>query len=475
VFGQDAVRTALASQLSTSLGQPVTIGRIGASIYPQLTVNLGAVTIGSPARIQIETLHVGTNLRALLSRRIEHAVLKLTGAHVDLPLPAFALGSSDPAASNTAPRGTVEIVSVDEIVLNDVAIRSGTRTVQGDVELVPHGGAVTVRKMRLTGDNTSVDITGEITDIAGPTGQLTAHAGAINFDRLLAFVTDFAARAGFQPSRSTRAASQRTGQGSMNIVIALAADSATIGELALQKLSGRARVTSDVMRLEPIRFGVFGGTYEGTLQLSLGQTTDFQMKATLAGVDMAAATAFMGSPDTITGRLAAHVDLSGRGLDPADMLRTARGNTRVDITNGIVKRLGLIRTVVVAMSGRSDTARQSSASGDEPFARLGATLAIANGTARTQDLTLESNDLVLRGAGTVRLDGSAIDVTAQAQLSDELSKQAGRDLLRYTQEGGRVTLPLTITGSATSPQVRIDVVSATKRAIVEGLRGIFRR
>jgi hypothetical protein len=51
------------------------------------------------------------------------------------------------------------------------------------------------------------------------------------------------------------------------------------------------------------------------------------------------------------------------------------------------------------------------------------------------------------------------------QLSDELSKQAGRDLVRYTQDQGRVTLPATISGSADSPQVRIDVANMAKRAI----------
>jgi uncharacterized protein involved in outer membrane biogenesis len=198
------------------------------------------------------------------------------------------------------------------------------------------------------------------------------------------------------------------------------------------------------------------------------------LNATLSAVDMAAATAFLGTPDTITGRLAARIDIIGRGLDAESILRTATGNARIDITNGVVKRLGVIRTIVVTTSGRSEQPRQSNNSSDEPFARLSATLAIAKGTARTQDLNLESNDLLLRAAGTVRLDGSTIDLAGQAQLSDELSKQSGRDLLRYTQEDGRVTLPVTITGSATRPQVKIDLVNATRRAIMERLRGIFR-
>jgi hypothetical protein len=92
---------------------------------------------------------------------------------------------------------------------------------------------------------------------------------------------------------------------------------------------------------------------------------------------------------------------------------------------------------------------------------------VSGASARTDDLRLESKDLLLAAAGTVRLDGSDINLTGQVQLSDELSRQAGRDLVRYTQEGGRVTLPATITGSADAPRVRIDIASMAKRAVTD--------
>lgn len=40
--------------------------------------------------------------------------------------------------------------------------------------------------------------------------------------------------------------------------------------------------------------------------------------------------------------------------------------------------------------------------------------------------------------------------------------------MRYTKEQGRVTLPATIMGSADNPQVRIDVASVARRAVVNG-------
>jgi uncharacterized protein involved in outer membrane biogenesis len=253
----------------------------------------------------------------------------------------------------------------------------------------------------------------------------------------------------------------------MNIAVSLDADRASMGTLSLEKLSGRARVTPDAITLDPIGFGLFGGNYKGAMVLTLGKTTDFRLNAALSDIDMAAATKFAGSPDAITGRLSGTIDLSGRGIAADTAVKTARGTARVDITNGTVKRLGLVRTVIVATSGRADSVpARAGGSSDEPFARLSATVAVANGSATTQDLRFESTDLLLSAAGVVRLDGGAIDLAGKVQLSDKLSQQAGRDLVRNTQEQGRVTLPATITGSADNPQVRIDVASVAKRAIV---------
>ena len=493
VFTQDTVRTALAAQLSRSIGQPVAIGSIGATIFPRVTVSLGEVSIGQPARIQIRALQVGANLRALLSRRIEHASLQLTGGRVELPLPAFAMASSSSApASGEDQRSTaVEIVSIDEIVLSKVEIVSGGRTLRGDIEVVPQGKGVTLRRAALAADTTTIAITGQITDLSGPSGELTVKAGGLNLDELMAFVTDFAggsgasaapaaagapssqtartgvpsAAAGAQPVQAARSGASG-GAPAMNVAVSLEADRATIGELALEKLSGRAHVTPEGVTLEPIAFGLFGGRYEGTLALSLGATPDFHLKATLTGLDVAAATRFAGSPDTITGRLSGQIDLTGRGTSAAAVLQTARGRARVDITNGTVKNLGLVQTVVVATSMRSGAANQvADRSRDEPFSRLGATLTVAGGAASTQDLQLESKDLLLAAAGAVRLDGRAVNLVGRVQLSDALSQQAGRDLVRYTQEQGRVTLPATITGPAGNLQVHIDVADMAKRAI----------
>ena len=488
VFTQDAVRTALAAQLSTALGQPVTVGSIGAGLYPRVTVNLGDVAIGKPVRIQVRTLHVGTDFRALISRRIEHARLDLSGARIELPLPTFSSGSGSAAESTTKP--PVEIVSIDDIALRNVAIVSGGRTLTGDVDIAPEGAGAILKKIALHADNATIEVTGKLATVSPPTGDLTITAGALNFDQLLAFAHDFSTGAGMEtahPTRPKAAGRAPAAASSMNISATLNAERASVGGLALAKLTGKARITAEAMTIDPIAFNVFGGGYSGSLVFGLGATPDFHLNASLSGIDAAAAVAFAGSPGTISGRLSGRLTVSGRGTDAPSVMRTARGTARLDIVDGIVKNLGLVRTIVVATSGRADGGQGGSGPRDEPFTRLGTTLALAGGSATTQDLRFTAKDLLLAAAGNVRLDGSAINLAGQVQLSDDLSKQAGQDLVRYTQEGGRVTLPVTITGSADAPHVMIDLASVAKRAVTnraqeeaekalkKGLGGLFKK
>ena len=463
VFGQDAVRVALASQISSALGQPVSIGGIGASIYPRVTVKLEKVTIGQPVRIQADTLRLGTDLRALLSRRIAHATVQLDGAKVQLPMPPLA-STNGSSASGASGGGPVEIVSIDEVALNDVEIVSGGRTLRGDLQVVPHGAGATLRKVSLSAEDTSLVGAGEISNITGPVGDITFKAGTLNLTKLLDFLTAFSKGSGMTGQSSTRPAAQPA---PTDLKVSLTADRATMGTFALSKVSAKMHVTQSGISLDPLAFGLFGGECKGTMTLtSRGATSTFRLNAALSNIDVAAATAYAGNAGTISGRMSGRVEMGLQTTDASSAMNTATGTARVDIRDGVVRNLGLVKAVVVATSMRGDSQMpKPSGSNDEPFTLLGATLKLANGSVHTDDLQFQSPDILLRAAGSLRLDGSAIDLKGDVQLSEALTQQAGRDLVRYTQQQGRVTLPATITGSAQSPSVRIDVASLANRAV----------
>jgi len=479
VFAGPNVRAAVEDQLSAALGQPVTIGGLGASVYPRVTMDLTDVTIGQPARIRLTSVHLGTGLRALISRRIEHADVRVEGARLTLPLPTLGAGSPPaPAAGEAKP--PVEIVSIDEIVLHGVEVVSGGRTLRGDIELVPHGAGAQIRRMELAADGTAVTMTGELIALAPLSGKVDLAAETLDIDRLIAFIGDFVAATVPAPAAVSNAprgpavglkgglAVSPVGQ----LAVALKVGRMTTGGLTLSDFTSTALITPDAVRFEPLALGIFGGRYQGSMQLALGAVPAFQWRATVAGIDAASLMAFAGSPDTITGTLAGTLALQGEGFQMEQALRTARGRARIDITDGTIAGLQLVRTLVTAASGRGGVLNSASAAmttqstpGAERFSRFGATLRLAKGVIETDDLAMTSTDVDLSAAGSLRLAGMSADLAGRAQLSDALSRQAGTDLYRYTQEGGRVTLPVTVTGPIAHLSVGVDVADVALRAL----------
>jgi uncharacterized protein involved in outer membrane biogenesis len=466
-FSGENVRIAIEGQLSTALGQPVRIGSVGLGFYPRVTLSLRDVVVGAPPQMTAQRLHMGTDFWALLSRRIEHADVRLTGARIQLPMAIVPVPVAQPDAAGSTSDLPVEIVSIDEIVLSEVELVSAGRTLRGDVELVPHQKGVTIRVATLRAENMQASISGEITNLAGPVGELSLATGALELDALLAFAGQFAGGAGLGAgSAGTSAGSVRSGAGPpLNLTIAIKADAAALGTLKLAGLTGTARVTESEVTLSPIAFGLFGGKYGGVLRLAVNEPVRFSLTSDVSGINMTEVMTYAGSAGTITGRLSGKLDLSGRVDAPAAAVRSTSGSARIDITDGIVRDLGLVRSIVIAGSGRSDQQEAERGSRDEPFSRIGATLKIASGVAHTNDLRLESKDLLLSAAGSIALDGTSLDLAGTAQLSDALAARAGRDLVRYTQVDGRPTLPVRISGTATAPRVTVDVGGVLRQAI----------
>ena len=252
----------------------------------------------------------------------------------------------------------------------------------------------------------------------------------------------------------------------------LKAGKATTGSLVLTDLDTTALVTPGAVAFDPASFGVFGGRYQGSIRLALGETPRFQWRAKVSGIDTPALMAYAGSPNTISGTLAGSMELESAGLEMDTALRNARGGARIDIANGSIAGLSLLRTIVLATSGRGGYATSAASAVEssgqkaesERFSRLGATLSLANGVISTNDFAMTSADADLTGAGTVRVATMMTNLEGQVRLSEALSQKGGTDLYRYTQENGRVTLPATVSGPLANLSVRIDVAQAAARA-----------
>ncbi|MGH9350507.1 MAG: AsmA-like C-terminal region-containing protein, partial [Vicinamibacterales bacterium] len=230
----------------------------------------------------------------------------------------------------------------------------------------------------------------------------------------------------------------------------------------LTNLKANLLAQGNRMALSPASFELFGGRYEGTLEAAVGDTLAVSLTSRMTDLDVARLAAFGGVPDTVSGRLSGTGRFSGRGSDVGAVLAAASGGGTAAITDGTIRRLDLVRTVVLFFGRPASDAPASPA---DRFDRMTASFSLARQVVRAESFELHSPDVDIAATGTLTIPTKALEGRGELLLSESLSAQAGTDLVRYTRQGNRVVLPATIGGTLSEPRVMIDAAAAVKRGL----------
>jgi len=452
-FSGDGMRRALEQQATGWLGQPVRIKAARGQLFPRPGIGLSGVEVGEPVRLTLSSVDLSTDLRALLNRRIEDARVVISDSTIQMPLP-FAIPEQDGSSKDeTVTQNAVQVISVREISLRDIHIRSRGREVRVSADSSLNGNHLTLSRFTADSGSTSLQVKGEAELEPRVDAKLQATANKIDLDELLAIAE------AFTPER--RAARRGAPSPPMKVVAQLKADTATAAGVQLTQFTTNMSLDGDRFTMSPMTFGLFGGSYDGSLTGRLGGSMSATLKSRLKGLDVAQLAAFGGSPDTITGTLSGEGTFSAQGDDMASILASANGRGSASIVDGTLKRLNLVRTVVLFF-GRP--APETAAATDQ-FERIDAGFSLANQILRADSFSMHSRDADLRGSVTLNLETKALDGTIDMILSEELSAQAGTDLARYTQEGNKVVLPANVGGTLEQPRITINAAAALKRGI----------
>jgi uncharacterized protein involved in outer membrane biogenesis len=362
----------------------------------------------------------------------------------------------------------VEVVSIRQISLRNIRILSRGREIAVSADSSLSGDRLTIDSFTAESDSTSLQVEGEA--VLEPTvdARVKVTAARVDLDELLALVEAFSPepRAG-----SARGASQP--QQLMKVSAEIGADHATVAGVQMQAFNARMALDGERLALSPLTFALFGGTYDGSLNARLGDRMSLTLRSHVKRLDVAQIAAFGGSPDTITGALDGDATFSAQGVDMAAALASANGKGTVSIVDGTIKRLDLVRTVVLFFGRPApDTAAAS-----DQFERIDATFSLAKQVFRADMFSMQSRDADITGTATLALETGALDGTVDLKLSEELSAQAGRDLVRFTRDQDRVVLPARLGGTLQQPRITINAVAALRRGIQnelgERLKGLF--
>jgi len=435
----------------------VRIARATAAFYPRIGIRLDDIRVGEPPRLTLGRVDLSAGLRPLLSRRIEDADVIVSQSRIELPLP-FDLpetGAAPDAATGAAAAAAapIELVSIRQIRLDEVTIASRGREITLSAISSLAGSSLSISSLTAESGDATISATGNVELEPQVRVNLEATANVLDFDDLLALSAAFASESS---GRSGGTAS------SAELQAHVTAPRARTAGLDLAQFEANVRASGADIAVDPLKFDVFGGHFDGWIDGQFGKNLQLRVGAGINDLDMARLAEFGGSDGTITGRLRGSARLAASGPDFASVLAAARGTGDATISNGTIRHLDVVRTVVLFFGRPAADAPPATG---ERFDSISATFALASQSLRSDDLTLRSPDFDVLARGTLDLSTKAINARADLMLSESLSAQAGTDLARYTRSGNRVVLPATIGGTLSNIRVGIDAGAALKRGI----------
>lgn len=464
LLSPESIRSTLETQLSEALGEPVTIGGASLSMWPTAGIALTDVTIGAPVAVTLRRTAVNTDMRPLLSRRIENAEIIVEDGTVDLAalmntLDRLGSPAAAPASDPAIGQDAVTLVNIKTIAFRNVTVAAAGHKTTMSFESSLTGDRLDISELTATSDLTTLSATGAIESLKDRKATLALTADPLDLDGLMVF----AEALGQTVPAGAGDPSVPAVPGQIDLTLDLAARKGLAAGVSFTGLTARAHVTGDGVVLEPFTFGMFGGRLDGAVHVDT-RPADPVVTVTgkMSDLDMDQVMEFAGNKGAMTGRLGGTLAVSGAGADPQKAMARATGKGAIAITDGRVRGLQLVRAVVLAF-GKPDAMQP--VQGGEAFSKFDATYALADGIVTFSDLSFLSRDVALSGSGEVRLAESTVDITGTAMLSEELTSQAGRDLVRYMAENGKVTLPATVTGTVSDPRVGIDVGNLARRAV----------
>lgn len=222
--------------------------------------------------------------------------------------------------------------------------------------------------------------------------------------------------------------------------------------LPIDRLSTRLRLNDAVLRLDPLKFDVAGGTLAGTVKLD-GRKTPIRAAVDMQARSMKIARLFPAADinKASVGEFNGDIELAGVGDTVADMLGRADGQLAMVVEGGIVSRL-MMETVSLHLLEML----QLKLTGDE-VARIRCGIAdfgVKKGIMRANTLILDTDIVRIDGGGRIDLRQEELDLRIVPK-SKKLSLVALRT-------------PIHIEGRLSRPEASLD----TGKLAVRGLAAV---
>jgi AsmA protein len=221
-----------------------------------------------------------------------------------------------------------------------------------------------------------------------------------------------------------------------------------VSKLKLAKLDAKIRLAGGRLDVAPLSMNLYEGSASGSLSLNAAGN-QLALKQNLNGISINPLLRDLADKDLLEGRGNVALDVASRGDSVAAMKKALAGTASLSLKDGAIKGINLaqsmrdIKARLGTLQGKAEGTTQKARAGEKTdFSELTASLKIANGVARNDDLALKSPFLRLAGAGDIDIGAGRMDYLAKATLVNTSTGQGGKEADKVKG----LTVPVRIAG-----------------------------
>jgi AsmA protein len=221
-----------------------------------------------------------------------------------------------------------------------------------------------------------------------------------------------------------------------------------VSKLKLAKLDAKIRLAGGRLDVAPLSMNLYEGSASGSLSLNAAGN-QLALKQNLNGISINPLLKDLADKDLLEGRGNVALDVASRGDSVAAMKKALAGTASLSLKDGAIKGINLaqsmrdIKARLGTLQGKAEGTTQKARAGEKTdFSELTASLKIANGVARNDDLALKSPFLRLAGAGDIDIGAGRMDYLAKATLVNTSTGQGGKEADKVKG----LTVPVRIAG-----------------------------
>ena len=226
--------------------------------------------------------------------------------------------------------------------------------------------------------------------------------------------------------------------------------------IEVKDLKIAAEVQGPHAKLENLSLNVFGGQLVAKGDLTTGaKSPPFDGKVAVQGVQLGPVMEAVGTDKvSISGTAATDLGLRGAGFSMPELTDALQGTGHLVVKDGKIEGVNLLKeafALLKAVGIKQDLANAT------VFSTIESNLAIKHGVIAVERLLMDSHDFQATGTGTVGFD-KVLNLKVNLNLTEAVSQSiAGSSpMAKMAMTGGRISVPMLITGTTQAPSYGLD-------------------